>query len=104
MTPPRKSGTSVPRNAAPTLDISAPSLGYSYPQRCPPLCPQEMAALGAPLSIRDVAKMIGCSVWTVRQTLIPMGLPVFRSGPSGRLIFYTTQVVRWIQSRQGGTS
>jgi excisionase family DNA binding protein len=58
--------------------------------------------LGIPLSIREVARMIGCSPWTVRQTLIPQGLPFFRSGASGKLIFYRDQVVRWIEQIQGG--
>ena len=58
--------------------------------------------LGIPLNIREVARMIGCSPWTVRQTLIPRGLPVFRSGASGKLIFYRDQVVRWIEQIQGG--
>jgi hypothetical protein len=58
--------------------------------------------LGIPLSIREVARMIGCSPWTVRQTLVPRGLPVFRSGASGKLIFYRDQVVRWIEQIQGG--
>jgi hypothetical protein len=59
--------------------------------------------LGEPLSVRDVAALIGCSPWTVRQTLIPKGLPCFRSAASGRLIFYRQQVVRWIlrQQRRG---
>jgi hypothetical protein len=56
--------------------------------------------LGLPLSIREVAELIGCSPWTVRQTLIPRGLPFFRAAASGRLIFYTDQIVRWIQSQQ----
>jgi len=56
--------------------------------------------LGPPLSIREVAVLIGCSPWTVRQTLIPKGLPFFRSTASGRLIFYTDQVIRWIESQQ----
>jgi hypothetical protein len=43
--------------------------------------------LGEPLGIREVAKLIGCSAWTVRQRHVPRGLPHFRSGPSGRLIF-----------------
>lgn len=62
--------------------------------------------LGPPLSIRDVARLIGCSPWSVRQTLMPQGLPYFRSGASGKLIFYTDQVVRWIehqQQKKGGT-
>ena len=61
--------------------------------------------LGTPLDIRGVAGLIGCSPWTVRQRLIPSGLPFFRFGASGKLIFYTNQVVRWIEARQkGGTN
>jgi hypothetical protein len=63
-----------------------------------PVC----AGLGPPLDIREVAQLIGCSPWTIRQTLIPRGLPHFRSGASGRLIFYTDQVVRWIENQQQG--
>jgi hypothetical protein len=58
--------------------------------------------LGIPLNIAEVARMIGCSPWTVRQTLIPRGLPHFRFTACGRLIFYRDQVVRWIESQQGG--
>jgi hypothetical protein len=61
--------------------------------------------LGHPLTIRQVAALIGCSVWTVRNTLIPKGLPCFRAGSNGRLIFYEEQVVRWVlraQRIQGG--
>lgn len=58
------------------------------------------AMLGPPLSIRQVAELIGCSSWTVRQKLLPRGLPHFRSGASGRLIFYEGQVVRWIANKQ----
>ncbi len=61
--------------------------------------------LGDPLSIRAVAAMLGCSAWTVRQRHIPDGLPHFRSGPNGKLIFFRDQVVAWILDRQqkGGT-
>ena len=58
--------------------------------------------LGAPLGLAETAILIGCSPWTVRQTLIPQGLPVFRSAASGKLIFYTNQVVRWIERKQQG--
>jgi len=58
--------------------------------------------LGMPLSIREVAALIGCSPWTVRQTLIPRGLPHFRFRASGRLIFYRDQVIRWIENQQQG--
>ncbi len=96
---PRSSGLPETRNVNERLGIPAHPSGLSYPQRYPYL---ENASLGEPLSIAEAARLIGCSPWTVRQTLIPMGLPVFRSGASGKLIFYRDQVVRWIQSRQGG--
>jgi hypothetical protein len=58
--------------------------------------------LGPPLDIHQTARLIGCSPWTVRQTLIPRGLPFFRLGASGKLIFYSDQVVRWIENQQKG--
>ena len=60
--------------------------------------------LGAPLSIRNVALMIGCSAWTVRQRHIPAGLPYFRAGSHGKLVFFRDQVIAWIlqQQRKGG--
>jgi hypothetical protein len=58
--------------------------------------------LGLPLGVEAVARLIGCSPWTVRQRLMPQGLPHFRAGASGKLIFYTNQVVAWITKRQGG--
>jgi hypothetical protein len=58
--------------------------------------------LGEPLTISQVAKLIGCSPWTVRQRHLPSGLPHFRAGANGKLIFYRDQVVRWIQSQQKG--
>ena len=58
--------------------------------------------LGLPLGIAQVANLVGCSPWTVRQVLVPQGLPVFRSAASGKLIFYTNQVVRWIERKQQG--
>src|SRR5579863_5745221 len=58
--------------------------------------------LGKPLSIREVAELIGCSAWTVRQRHIPRGLPCFRSGPAGKIHFYRNQVVAWILRQQKG--
>jgi len=76
---------------------------------CPSQNPRANAAvrpeglpLGPPLNIRQVAKLIGLSPWTVRMRLIPMGLPHFRSGANGKLLFYTSQVFRWIEKQQGG--
>ena len=61
-------------------------------------------SLGEPISIREVARVIGCSAWTVRNVWLPQGLPHLRSGPSGKLIFYRDQVVAWIlaQQQKGG--
>ena len=60
--------------------------------------------LGPPLSIRGASQAIGCSVWTVRQILLPQGLPCFRSRPGGKLIFYSNQIADWIRQQQGGQS
>ena len=56
--------------------------------------------LGEPLSLWQVSRLIGCSPWSVRQRFVPQGIPHFRSGPSGKLIFYRNQVIRWIVERQ----
>jgi len=60
--------------------------------------------LGEPLSLREVARLIGSSAWTVRNVWLPKGLPCLSSGPGGKLIFYREQVVAWIlaQQQKGG--
>ncbi len=61
--------------------------------------------LGEPMGIHEVAKLIGCSAWTVRQRYVPYGLPHMRSGPNGKLIFYRNQIIHWLltQQEKGGT-
>lgn len=59
-----------------------------------------MEFLGEAIDVKQVAELIGCSAWTVRQKHIKAGLPCFRSGPSGRMIFYRNQVTAWILERQ----
>lgn len=61
--------------------------------------------LGEPIGIREVARLIGCSAWTVRQRYLPRGLPHMRSGPNGKLIFYRNQITHWLlrQQEKGGT-
>jgi hypothetical protein len=56
--------------------------------------------LGAPLSIGEVATIIGCSAWTVRYRYLPAGLPHHRLAANRKLIFYRNQVIRWLLSRQ----
>ena len=61
----------------------------------------KVAVLGEPLSIEEAARLIGCSAWTIRQKLIPQGLPCLKSSePSGRWIFYENQLVAWILKKQ----
>ena len=103
-----------PRKSAHLSDFSAISLGQCGPghwpgqpgpsrgQIAPIPCPPGSSMLGPPLDIHQAAHLIGCSPWTVRQTLIPRGLPFFRLGASGKLIFYSDQIVRWIENQQEG--
>jgi len=92
------SGFAENANGTETKAFASPSLEQSYPRHYP-------HPLGAPISIRQVAEQLGCSAWTVRQKFIPLGLPHLRSGPSGRLTFFSNQVVAWVlahQQRKGG--
>jgi len=78
------------------------SLPVALPGRLPEGLPAQAGnTLGHPRDLKQAAKLIGCSPWTVRQKLIPRGLPFFRSGASGKLIFYEAQIVRWIEIQQG---
>lgn len=56
--------------------------------------------LGEPISIGAVARILGCSVWTVRQRFLPAGLPHLRLGRKGTLHFFRHQVVQWILRHQ----
>lgn len=87
-------------NAAESLGFPPASPGQSDPRHYPY---RELEELGAPLTITEVARLIGCSTWSVRQRHIPMGLPHFRSGPSGKIIFFRHQVVGWILAQQAQT-
>jgi predicted DNA-binding transcriptional regulator AlpA len=96
----RKSGLSTDRNRKRPLDLSTSSLGQNCPQHYPG--PVEHSAtgfndpLGPPLSIQQVAHLIGCSVWTVRRRLLPRGLPYFRVTGGRQLVFFRNQVIEWV--------
>jgi hypothetical protein len=96
----RKAGFADGEKSLGFLSIPPEIPGQSYPHHYPQL----EDALGPPLTIREVAQILGCSPWTVRHSYLPRGLPYLRSGPLGKLIFYRTQVVRWIleHQRKGG--
>ena len=57
-------------------------------------------ALGEVLTIHEVARLLGCSAWTVRQRYLARGLPYFRIGSIGKLVFYRAQVTQWILEQQ----
>lgn len=101
---PRKSGIGGRQKTNPHLQKSLCSLGHSSPQHCPSHRPQpnDPDPLGPPLSIQEVAALIGSSVWTVRQKYLPLGLPYFRTGATGKLFFYKHQVIRWLIRQQKG--
>ena len=90
------------------LHFRAPSPAQPYPPGCPQEKPQSEAKgsgpdsdlLGRPLNIREVAEVLGCSPWTVRHRYLEDGLPHFRTGPTGKLIFYKNQVIRWLLKEQ----
>jgi hypothetical protein len=107
----RESGIDIRRKLADLRQFPPVRLGQQYPTHCPPHPgpssgqPGPSGAdspLGQPLDIRQVARILGCSPWSIRNTWIPRGLPHFRSGASSKLIFFTNQVVRWIERQQKG--
>lgn len=86
-------------NHAETLRNSVVGLGQSDPRHYPaPEVPE--FPLGSPMVIEDVALILGCSPWTVRQKYLPQGLPHLRASAAGKLVFFTNQVRDWILSRQ----
>ena len=95
-----KAGNAHDAHAAETFNVSRVPSGQS----CPHHYPHPEDALGEPLTIRDVARLLGCSDWTVRHAYLPKGLPHLRSGPMGKLVFFRNQVVLWIlqHQRKGG--
>jgi len=52
--------------------------------------------LGEPMTIREVARIFGCSEWTIRQQYLPKGLPHFRLSRRGKLLFFHNQIVGWV--------
>lgn len=56
--------------------------------------------LGDPLAIGEVAELLGCSAWTVRQRYLRQGIPYLQARPRGKLVFFRDQVIAWIEKRQ----
>jgi hypothetical protein len=91
-------------NGAESLEFLPVSRGQSCPQHCPhrdgASTPADSPTLGGPLDIEDVAMLLGCSVWTIRQRYLPRGLPHIRASARGRFVFFREQVIDWILERQ----
>lgn len=107
---PRKSGLAAGPESKETLSLPPDLPAQFCAQHCASPSASESGltneVLGEPLDIQAVAKLIGCSAWTVRQKYVPSGLPHLRSGPNGKLLFYKNQVVRWLlrQQQKGGVT
>ena len=56
--------------------------------------------LGEALTVHEVSRLLGCSAWTVRNRHLKRGLPHFRIGGTGKLVFYRSQITRWILEQQ----
>jgi hypothetical protein len=100
-----KYGLAGAAKTAETLDLPTSGLGQRNPQDCPhPEAANGSAnspgSLGEPMDIAQVAALLGCSAWTVRQRYVPQGLPHLRACASGKLVFFREQVIGWILKRQ----
>jgi hypothetical protein len=99
------------KSAESSSDVLRANQRQLNPQQYPHLegpsrTPLSSGSLGEPLSINEVAELLGCSPWTVRQRYVPQGVPHFRACASGKLGFFREQVIGWILKRQqqkGGT-
>lgn len=83
-----------------TLASLPVSQGQSCPQHCPPSQDRDRSVLGGAMSVAEVALMLGCSAWTVRQKYLPQGLPHVRASAVGKIVFFREQVIDWILKRQ----
>jgi hypothetical protein len=107
----RKSGFGRNGKGAESLDFSPVRVGQSCPQQYPlPVnaihATSSNGSLGEAMDICQVAALLGCSTWTVRQRYLRQGLPHLQACASGKLVFFREQVIGWILKRQqqkGGT-
>jgi hypothetical protein len=101
----RKSGFDGNAKGTERLGFPPVGLGQSCPQQYPHSTDAIRAmgfsgSLGEPMDIGQVAALLGCSAWTVRQRYLPQGLPHLRACASGKLVFFREQVIGWILKRQ----
>ena len=92
-------------NGMKNMEFPSSDIGQHSPQAYPQLNgsqprPGEQESLGDPMNIQETAKLLGCSVWTVRQRYLAQGLPHIRASAVGRLVFFRKQVIDWVFKRQ----
>src|SRR5260221_14620880 len=84
-------------NPAESLAFPHVTPGQIDPRHCPYRVERAESLhgspLGEPLDIDDVAVLLGCSAWTVRQKYLPQGLPHLRASGAGEFTFFREQVV-----------
>lgn len=56
--------------------------------------------LGEPLTVDEVATLLGCSAWTVRQRYLRQGMPYLQARPRGKIVFFREQIIAWTLKRQ----
>jgi hypothetical protein len=71
------------RNECPPRSSGRNSASESVRPDASRLTPNLTMVLGAPMDIAEVAALLGCSEWTVRQRYMPRGLPHLRQ-PRGQ--------------------
>jgi len=57
-------------------------------------------ALGHPMTVEEVAELLGCSPWTVRHRYLRQGLPHLQASTRGKLVFFREQIIAWVEKRQ----
>lgn len=101
-----ESDFSQARNRRENLDFPPLSPAQNGAEHCayqnhsiPPRS-SEQSPLGDALAIDEVAALLGCSVWTVRQRYLKQGLPYLQARSRGKLVFFREQIIAWIEKRQ----
>ena len=77
-----------------------PGLGCPPPDEGLTNSTVQQELLGPSLTIEEVAELLGCSPWTVRQRYLRQGLPYLQARTRGKLVFFREQVIAWTLKRQ----
>lgn len=95
----RKSCFSNEQKVNKSMALPKEDLGQNCPRHYPQAADADLF-FGGPLGIEDVALLLGCSPWTVRQKYLPEGMPHLRASVRGRFVFFRQQIIDWILQRQ----